>query len=380
MTPDSAATDESLAWLALLRAPGLSAGAIRALVARHGSARRVVAQARHEPSIPAVARDAISSPDADAQAADRNWLEQPAHHLLTHASEDFPALLRDIPSAPAALLVAGDPTRLWSPQIAIVGSRNATASGLANARAFARAFAQAGNVVTSGLAEGIDGAAHAAALDAGGATVAVLGTGPDVIYPRRHADLAARIRDSGALVSEFPPGTTGRPEHFPRRNRIIAGLSLGTLVIEAGLNSGSLITARLAAEQGREVFALPGSIHSPLARGCHKLIRDGATLVETADEVLEQLRGISARLADHLRGRLGDHAAVDPHASPAATPAKRDPDYARLLAALDRTPASLDELAARSSLPISALSSMLLVLELEGVVDAASGGRYVLAR
>ena len=379
MTTDSTTAAEALAWLALLRAPGLGAGAIRALVARHGSARSVVAQARHEPSIPSAARAAVCSPDAEAQAADRHWLEQPGHYLLTHASEDFPALLRDIPSAPAALFVAGDPTHLWSAQIAIVGSRNATPSGLANARAFARAFAQAGNVVTSGLAEGIDGAAHAAALDAGGPTIAVLGTGTDVIYPRQHVDLAARIRANGALVSEFPPGTTGKPEHFPRRNRIIAGLSLGTLVIEAGLNSGSLITARLAAEQGREVFALPGSIHSPLARGCHKLIRDGAMLVETTDEVLEQLRGIGTRLADHLRGRLGDHAAVDPQTSAVAKPAKRDPDFDRLLATLDRTPASLDELAARSSLPISALSSMLLVLELEGVVASASGGRYVLA-
>jgi DNA processing protein len=379
MTNESA-TDEALAWLALLRAPGLGAGAIRALVARHGSARSVVALARNEPAIPSAARAALCAPDADAQATDRRWLEQPGHHLLTHSSEDYPALLRDIPSAPAALFVAGNPTHLWSPQIAIVGSRNATASGLANARAFARTFAQAGNVVTSGLAEGIDGAAHAAALDAGGVTVAVLGTGPDVIYPRQHADLAARIRANGALVSEFPPGTTGKPEHFPRRNRIIAGLSLGTLVIEAGLNSGSLITARLAAEQGREVFALPGSIHSPLARGCHRLIRDGATLVETADEVLEQLRGIGARLADHLRGRLGDDAATGPQPTRAASPGKRDPEYTRLLAALDRTPASLDELAARSSLPVAALSSMLLVLELEGVVAGSGGGRYVLAQ
>lgn len=378
MTADSAA-DEALAWLALLRAPGLGAAAIRGLVRSHGSARRVVERSRQEDSIPAAARDALSTPDAATQAADRRWLDEPGHHLLTHVSEDFPALLRDIPSAPAALFVAGDPVHLWSAQIAIVGSRNATASGLANARAFAKAFAQAGNVVTSGLAEGIDGAAHAAALDAGGPTIAVLGTGPDVIYPRQHADLAARIRANGALVSEFPPGTSGKPEYFPRRNRIIAGLSLGTLVIEAGLNSGSLITARLAAEQGREVFALPGSIHSPLARGCHKLIRDGAMLVETADEVLEQLRGIGARLADHLRGRLGERAAADALPTPAATPGKRDPDYVRLLAVLDRAPACLDELAARSGLPIAALSSMLLVLELEGVVAPAGGGRYVLA-
>ena len=379
MTADSATTDEALAWLALLRAPGLGTGTIRTLLARHGSARNVVAQARREPSIPSATRDAIGSPNGEAQSADQRWLEQPGNHLITFASEDYPALLRDIPSAPAALFVAGDPIHLWSAQIAIVGSRNATASGLANARAFAKAFAQSGNVVTSGLAEGIDGAAHAAALDAGGATIAVLGTGTDVIYPRQHDDLAARIATNGALVSEFPPGTAGKPEHFPRRNRIIAGLSLGTLVIEAGLNSGSLITARLAAEQGREVFALPGSIHSPLARGCHKLIRDGAMLIETADEVLGQLRGIGARLADHLRGRLGEGSAGAAHENPAPATAKRDPEYARLLAALDRTPVSLDELAERSRLPIPALSSMLLVLELEGVVSAANGGRYVLA-
>src|SRR5512141_1240985 len=304
MTADFTRTDEALAWLGLLRAPGLGAGAIRALVARHGSARSVVAHARREPSIPSAARDAVCSPDGETQAADRRWLEQPEHHLITFADEAYPALLRDIPSAPAALFVAGDPTHLWSAQIAIVGSRNATASGLANARAFAKALAQSGNVVTSGLAEGIDGAAHAAALDAGGTTIAVLGTGPDVIYPRQHAELAARIRANGALVSEFPPGTPGQPEHFPRRNRIIAGLSLGTLVIEAGLKSGSLITARLAAEQCREVFALPGSIHSPLSRGCHRLIRDGAKLIETAEEVLDELHGVGALLADGLRQRL----------------------------------------------------------------------------
>jgi DNA processing protein len=379
-TADSAVLDEDLAWLALLRAPGLGAAAIRALVARHGSARSVVAQARRDPSIPFAARDAVCSPDGETQAADRRWLEQPGHHLIPFASDDYPALLRDIPVAPAALFVAGDTTHLWSAQIAIVGSRNATASGLANARAFAKAFAECGNVVTSGLAEGIDAAAHAAALDAGGTTIAVLGTGPDVIYPRQHAKLAARIRASGALVSEFPPGTAGKPEHFPRRNRIISGLSLGTLVIEAGLKSGSLITARLAAEQGREVFALPGSIHSPLARGCHKLIRDGAMLVETADEVIGQLRGIGARLADHLRGRLGDRDVGQGHESRAVETRKRDPEYTRLLAALDRAPVSLDELAERSRLPVAALSSMLLVLELDGVVSAASGGRYVLAR
>jgi DNA processing protein len=280
--------------------------------------------------------------------------------------------LRKGQSPPAALFVAGDPTTLWSPQIAIVGSRNATAAGLANARAFSKAFVQAGNVVTSGLAEGIDGAAHEAALDAGGKTIAVLGTGPDIVYPSRHSKLAERITEHGALVSEFPPGTKGRAEHFPRRNRIIAALSLGTLVIEAGLKSGSLITARLANEQGREVFALPGSIHSPTARGCHKLIRDGAKLVETADEVLEELHATGSLLADDLRRRLNHEF---PPMVEIAPDRGNDPDYAALMSALDVNPVAVDELAERTGLSAAALSSMLLMLELDGVV-AAENGRY----
>jgi DNA processing protein len=362
--------EETRAWLTLLRAPGVGPAALRGLVARHGSAAAALAEACRDAAIAAPARDWLRAPDAALLDADLRWLDQPGQRLIVHAEADFPALLRDIPQAPAALFVVGDASHLWAPQIAIVGARSATASGLANARSFAREIALAGNVVTSGLAEGIDGAAHAAALDAGGATIAVLGTGPDVVYPRRHRALAMRVAAHGALVSEFPPGTPGKPENFPRRNRIIAGLSLGTLVIEAGLASGSLITARLAAEQGREVFALPGSIHSPLARGCHRLIRDGAQLVETAAEVLEPLRGIGARLADHLRERLAD---------PAAPAPAYDAEYARLLASIDHAPAALDELAARSGLGIAALSSMLLVLELDGAVIAAEGGRYALA-
>ena len=373
--PPTLTDDERRAWLMLLRAPGLGASAVRALVERESSAQAAVRRALRDESVPASARDALRAPDTAALADDERWLDADGHHLLVGTHADFPPLLRDVAGAPAALFVAGDPLHLWSPQIAIVGARSATASGLANARTFARAFAQAGNVVTSGLAEGIDGAAHAAALDAGGATIAVLGTGPDLVYPRRHSELAARIAAHGALVSEFPAGTAGKPEHFPRRNRIIAGLSLGTLVIEAGLNSGSLITARLAADQGREVFALPGSIHSPLARGCHRLIRDGAMLVETAEEVLAQLQGIGARLGDHLRERLAQS-----DVSARASAHAGDPDFGRLLAAIDHTPAALDELAARSGLSAAALSSMLLVLELEGTVTGAAGGRYALAR
>ncbi len=201
--------------------------------------------------------------------------------------------------------MVGDASLLLYPQVAIVGARAASAGGKAHAQAFARALADAGFAITSGMADGIDGAAHLATLDAGAKTLAVLGTGADRVYPRKHHGLARRIASHGALVSEFPPGTTARADHFPRRNRIISGLALGTLVIEAGLCSGSLITARLAAEQGREVFALPGSIHNPLARGCHRLIRDGARLVENAAEIVDTLVPLARLLGSELEARLG---------------------------------------------------------------------------
>jgi len=362
--------DELRAWLILLRAPQLGANPLRELVARHGSPAAVIAA--RDAAIPEPARAAIAAPDNSAIERDLRWLDAAENHFIPCNSEDYPSLLRDAQNPPAALFVAGDPACLWAPQIAVVGARSSSGAGLANARVFARAFVLAGNVVTSGLAEGVDGAAHDAALKAGGRTVAVLGTGPDLVYPRQHKELALRIIANGALVSEFPPGTPGKPEHFPSRNRIIAGLSLGTLVIEAGLKSGSLITARLAAEQGREVFALPGSIHNPLARGCHKLIREGAKLVETADEVLEDLRSMGASLADGLRRRIGGDDAAPAAPNSAHT---HDPDYRKLVSALDAAPCALDELAARTGLAAAALSSMLLVLELEGVVSAENG-RY----
>ena len=366
----SLSRENTRAWLTLLRAPGLGTGALRQLVAEHGGAQSALDRARRDTRVPETARTWLAAPDQAVIDADESWLAQPGHHLIACSSDDFPVLLREIPSAPAALFVSGDPTILWTPQIAIVGARNASAAGLANARAFARAFAQAGNTVTSGLAEGIDGAAHAGALDASGKTIAVLGTGIDIVFPRQHAELAERIEANGALVSEFPPGTPGQPMFFPRRNRIISGLSLGSLVVEAGLRSGSLITARYASEQGREVFALPGSIHNPLARGCHKLIREGAKLVETAQEVLEELQGVGALLAQELRDRLAREGDA---AEPA--PDSQDPEYTRLIAALSDTPSALDELVERTALPAASLSSMLLVLELDGFV-VAENGRY----
>lgn len=365
---------QSRAWFTLLRAPGLGAARLRALVARYGDAVAALLHARRDPQIPEATRAWLKAPDRAALDRDEAWLESADHHLVVYAAEDYPILLRNIATAPAALFVSGDPSALWLPQIAIVGARSASKAGVSNARAFAKAFAEAGNAITSGLAEGIDGAAHAAALDAGGSTIAVLGTGIDLVYPRQHAELAARIAATGALISEFPPGTPGQPKFFPRRNRIISGLSLGTLVIEAGIKSGSLTTARYAAEQGREVFALPGSIHNPLARGCHKLIREGAKLVETAQEVLEELRGVGAVLAQGLSERLLDG---NSDAAERINPQGNDPDYARLIGALDHVPAALDELAVRTGLAAAALSSMLLVLELDGFI-IAENGRYAL--
>lgn len=365
------------AWLILLRAPGLGPTAIRGLLARHGDIRSALAAARRgdlgERSVAAGCAGWLARPSRDTLDDDLTWLAAPDHALLTCDADDFPALLEDSPTPPAALFVVGDAGLLWQPQLAIVGSRHASQGGRANAAGFARALVEAGFTITSGLAEGIDGAAHAAALDARGRTVAVLGTGPDRVYPAMHADLAARIAAGGALATEFPPGTPAHPAHFPRRNRIIAALALGTLVVEAGLRSGSLITARNAAESGREVFALPGSIHNPLVRGCHKLIRSGARLVETSEEVIEELGPVARHLGIRLRERLGMAAPADGDAAPEPS---ADPARSRLRAALGHDPVRVDELAERTGFDIAQVSSLLLMLELEGAVVPAAGGAW----
>ncbi len=369
------------AWLILLRAPGIGPAALRGLIAQHGSAERALLHLRGGRPANDLGEDTrrwLDAPDAARIEADLDWLGQPQHHLLGWEDPDFPSLLREIPGAPAALFVVGDASLLWMPQVAMVGSRSASANGIATTRRFSRALAQAGFTVTSGMADGIDAAAHEAALDAGCPTVAVLGTGPDLVYPRKHQALAARIAERGALVSEFPPGTPGKAEHFPRRNRIISGLALGTLVVEAGLKSGSLITARYASEQGREVFAIPGSINNPLARGCHQLIRDGARLTETAEEIIGELSTQAIALADRLRAVLHprnehDFGGKDDSSDGARV---RDPDYIRLLAAMGHDEIGLDVLGERTGFGIAALSSMLLVLELDGEVCSTRAGTY----
>ncbi|MEN4903841.1 DNA-processing protein DprA [Luteimonas sp. TWI1416] len=373
--PDTAPTDAD-ALLRLIHAGGPLAPR-RELLDRHGgpaAALAAGADAWREAGLDPAQCRALRTPDPDWRRS-RAWLQSaPRRHLVGWHAPDYPALLRRAPGPPLALFVDGDPTLLWHPGVAVVGSRAPTAAGLDTAAAFARRFAAQGLAVFSGLAGGIDAAAHLAALQAGGVTVAVLGSGIDQPYPRCNAGLHARIAVEGAVVSEYPPGTPARRAQFPSRNRIVASLALGTLVVEAAYRSGALITARLAGEAGREVFAIPGSIRNPKARGCHRLLRDGAMLVESPDEVSAALGPVAADLADALRGRLAAPI-EDEAAAPAPAVPSSDPDYNRLWQALSHDPSGMDELIARTGLTVARASAMLLAMELDGRLDVAHG-RY----
>jgi DNA processing protein len=357
--------------LALARAPGLHAEHLRAAAALEDPLRlpgtsATMLRARGLP--PAIATW-LAAPDLQQLASDRQWLQAAGATLILCSSERYPPLLAEIPAAPVALYLRGDAAVLLSVQLAVVGSRNPTSSGQRTARDFALFLARAGLTITSGLAVGIDAAAHAGALAAPGRTIGVLGCGLDQIYPPEHAALAQGIvAQGGALVSELPPGTPPRRDNFPRRNRLISGLSLGTLVVEAARHSGSLITARLAAAQGREVFAIPGSIHNPLARGCHELLRQGAKLVESGADILSELKIPYTK--QEVTGVTSE-----PQAEGTVSP-ELDKDYEILLDALGFEPASIDTLVERTGLPSSNLASMLLILELEGRVGLHAGGRF----
>jgi DNA processing protein len=364
--------DRALLILARAKLPD---SLLRSLLEHHGCPATALAAAVHGAGIglPPASLVALRRPDPRQLDTDLAWLAGPRHHLLGWHDPDYPPLLRRGPNPPPILFVAGEPALLWSPQIAVVGSRRPSAGGRDHARRFARAFANAGWTVASGLADGIDTAAHEAAF-AAGRTVAVVGTGPDLAYPAINAGLMARIVAEGAVVSEHPPGTDALATHFPSRNRIIAGLSLGTVVVEAAMRSGALITARLASEAGREVFALPGSIDNPMARGCHRLIREGAALVEEPAEVVAALAPLATSLAESLRGRLSDpREAAIPRSGPGQP--ESDSDHNRLWSALGHDPTGMDALAERTGLTVAALSSMLLVMELEGHV-VNDHGRY----
>ena len=350
--------EELAAWLRLTLIPGIGGESQRKLLAAFGLPEAIFAAGR-------LATRSVIGDRADllfdfdpSEEVDRNiaWASQPGQSILTLADSAYPQSLLEIADPPNVLYVRGNAALLQTRGLAMVGSRNATPQGLQTAENFAKTLAGRGLCIISGLALGIDAAAHRGALAAGGATIAVIGTGADRIYPARNKELALAIVERGAIVSEFPLGTPAIAANFPRRNRIISGLSRGVLVVEAAPESGSLITARLAGEQGREVFAIPGSIHSPVARGCHKLIKQGAKLVETAQDVLEELGDIEQQVAT----------------SESPTPSEENP----LLAALGHDPCALDELVERTGLRADQLLGELLTLELSGQLATLPGNRY----
>jgi DNA processing protein len=349
--------DDPKPWLVLARVPGLHAGCLGPATDPRTLAREPRA-ALAALGFSAAAVAALRNPDPHAIAGDERWLAGAHRRLVTWGAADYPPLLAAIVDAPLVLFVEGAAEALSLPQLAIVGSRNPTALGRDTAEQFAGYLAAAGLVVTSGLALGIDAAAHRGGLAGAGSSVAVVGTGLDVVYPARNRDLAHRLAEEGALLSEFPLGTPAMAANFPRRNRLISGLSLGVLVVEAAMRSGSLITARLAGEQGREVFAIPGSIHSPLAKGCHRLIKQGAKLVDSAQDILEELE---------LPGSA---------ATIVAAAAPRDARKAAILDAMGFDPCDIDTLVERTALPAEVLAGALLELELAGDVSTLPGGKY----
>ena len=307
----------------------------------------------------------IRNPDLKQLETELEWASQADNHLICFSDEIYPELLKQTVNHPALLYASGNIELLSSPQIAIVGSRNCSPGGAKNAFNFAAHLCASGLSITSGMASGIDAQAHLGALAKTGQTIAVMGTGLDRIYPATNKQLAYDIHEQGLLLSEFPLGTGPRKENFPRRNRIISGLSLATLVVEATRRSGSLITAQQAIEQGREVFAIPGSIHNPQARGCHKLIRDGARLVEKASDIIDEI------------GSLLGFIAEQGHESDKSDTINLDPESQKLLNAIGFDPVTSDELVERSGLTIDKLSSMLVVLELNDLIKSAPGGCYV---
>lgn len=346
------------AWLRLSLTPGVGGAAIRALLDAYTTLEQSLAASQSDLAAvvgPTLAKAVREGPDVQLLDQAIAWSSEDHCAVLTLDDERYPHRLRAIADAPPVLYVRGDPALLAASSVAVVGARNPTPQGVENARQFGRALSDAGLTVCSGLALGIDTAAHEGALAGASGTIAVLGTGADRCYPRRNLKLAQRIVEHGAVISEFPLGTLPLPGNFPRRNRIISGLSLGCLVVEASLESGSLITARLAADQGREVFAIPGSIHSPTSKGCHALIKQGAKLVESVNDVLEELPIRQATKRAET---------------------KPDRPSSPLEDAMGFEPVHLDTLCARVGLTPDVVSAMLLQLELEGRVATLPGGQY----
>ncbi len=394
------AREERAAWLRLVLTPGIGPRIAFQLFHAFGLPEQILAAGRAK--IAAVLGDSLAGALLDrdderdaAVAASLRWAEHDTHHLLVLTDFYYPKRLLDIGDPPPLLFVHGQPVMLSLPTLAIVGSRHPTPTGTTTAQGFAKAIADHGVQICSGLARGIDAAAHRGGLTGKGGTLAILGTGIDVVYPPEHAAMATTIAQRSALVSELPPGTGVRRENFPRRNRLIAGLSLGVLVVEAARDSGSLITARMATEFGREVMAIPGSIHSPVSKGCHQLIRDGAKLVESVEDAMVELRpqierlaipGVSPGFSRHRTVDPARRAQVEPvrprraaRAAEAPPPPSLSPDASALLEALDWDPADPDTLADRTGQTVGAVTATMLELELAGLAERWIDGRYVRA-
>jgi DNA processing protein len=360
-------------WLTLLHTQGIGPATFHTLLNTFGSVEAVLNASSKQLSAAAIAADTVSAltsqekPDIEA---DLNWVTEDGHHIITFLDERYPVSLKDLSDAPPLLYVRGDPDYLLQPQLAMVGSRNPSAAGRNTAKEFAGHLSNVGITITSGLASGIDGASHQGALQGLAGTVAVVAHGLDIVYPAQHQQLAQDISEHGALISEMPIGTQPQRGLFPRRNRLISAISLGTLVVEAAIKSGSLITARLALELNRDVFAIPGSIHNPMARGCHQLIRQGAKLVESADDILEDLQ---IPPAQNTLYPIKTEENTSENLKQAHN--TLDPDHQKLLKCLAYEPASIDELVVRSSFSAAEVASMLLILELEGII-VSQNGRY----
>jgi len=360
--------DTLIDWLTLCHAPGAGAATVHRLLDSFSAPANALGASNGQLlqlGLKQSTIDALRKPEERLIARDLEWLDGPGNYIITCHDPVYPVLLSQLPDPPPLLYIHGNVSLLSEPQLAMVGSRNPSGSGQQTAVDFARHLASAGLVITSGLAAGIDAACHQGALDANAPTIAVMGTGLDQVYPARHRNLARQIAEQGSLVSEFPIGTAPKPGNFPQRNRIISGLCLGTLVVEAAIRSGSLISARYALEQGREVFAIPGSIHNPLARGCHHLIREGAKLVETAQDIIDEL------------GPLAGACIPLPAAREEITEAHQlGEEYLQLLDSIGFDPTSIDQLVERSGLTPAEVSSMLLQLELSGYIASSPGGTY----
>lgn len=364
---------EEMYCLALIRAPGIGPKKFAALVGEFGSAKAVFSVSANQlkgliPPGKALLEYLAKGPDRVFLRADLDWLTGKNHKLLVLGTPDYPSQLAQIHDPPPVLYVKGDYALLQHPQIAIVGSRSPTPMGKVNAYEFARNLSTAGFTITSGMAIGIDSESHRGALDGLGSTIAVVGCGLDIVYPKRLLHLAVEIAGKGALVSEFPIGTPPDRKNFPRRNRIISGLALGTLVVEASLKSGSLITARLASEQGRDVFAIPGSIRNPLSRGCHSLIKQGAKLVESAEDIGQD---IAPQLSVPMKVSPVAAGSTRVNASTGSGTAQV------FLETMGFDPISVDHMVEISGLPAAEVSGLLLQLELEGFISQIPGGQYV---